>query len=261
MIYLMKNCTTIVLRTYVLAILFALFVCCRAEGQELFSPDKTLEVLTFVKKWLPQDPIILEAGSYNGNDTVLMAQQWPESKIFTFEPIIQLFLQTKQNTSTYPNVKCFQKALSDKSETTLFYVSEINGNISASSSLLPPKEHLDFYPYILFPSSIEIEAVSLDEWAKTQNVDHIDFLWLDMQGYELPMLKKSQLAQAATAIYIEVEFVEAYEGQFLYEDVYSWMLSQGFHLVATDFRENQREEQLKSKRFWGNCLFVKEDKL
>jgi FkbM family methyltransferase len=242
-------------KTIALVILLMPFTC-KAQQPVIFS-EYTVDILQFVEKWLPKNPIVLEAGSYDGQDTVLMAKKWPEGKIFTFEPIEQLFIQAKQNTFAYPNVQCFQKALSDKSGKALFYISQINGNISASSSLLPPKQHLDFYPDITFDSSITVETILLDEWAQTQNLDHVDFLWLDMQGFELPMLKQSKIAQAATAIYIEVEFIEAYEGQFLYEDICEWMESQGFCLVAKDFTE----ALIKNKRFWGNCLFVKRLKI
>lgn len=227
------------------------------QSRQLFARDPTIEVFTCVRQWLPEDPIIIEAGSYDGQDTIQMAEFWPKGKVFTFEPVPQLFLQTKQRTSGYSNIECFPQALSDVSEKKLLYVSQINEKISASSSLLSPKEHLDFYPNILFPSTIEVEGVSLDDWAKGREIKHLDFLWLDMQGFELCCLKTSQLAAKANAIYIEVEFVEAYTGQYLYEDICSWMVSQGFELVGADFLEDQKADLIRKRRFWGNCLFVR----
>lgn len=227
------------------------------NSRQCFNHETTLEVLTFVQKWLPEDPVIIEAGSYDGHDTIQMAKFWPKGKIFTFEPVPQLFSQTKQSAAGYSNIECYPLALADVSEKKCFYVSKINGEIFASSSLLHPKEHLVYYPEILFPSTIEVEGVALDDWARWRGLTHIDFLWLDMQGFELFCLKNSQLAAQANAIYLEVEFIEAYAGQYLYEDICAWMSSQGFELVGADFLEDQKADLIRKRRFWGNCLFVK----
>lgn len=225
--------------------------------RKLFAFDQTKEVLECVQKWLPQNPVIIDAGSYDGQDSILMAKWWPQGKIFAFEPVPQMFLKTRQNTASYANIACFPFALADVSEKKVLYISKTQDHIAASSSLLQPKEHLDFYPEILFPTQIEVEGVALDDWAEQQAIKHIDFLWLDMQGFELFVLKQSQLAARVSAIYTEVEFIEAYAGQYLYEDVCSWMQSQGFEMVGADFVEPPKPNQIKNRRFWGNCLFVR----
>ncbi|MBS0605190.1 MAG: FkbM family methyltransferase [Verrucomicrobia bacterium] len=89
-------------------------------------------------------------------------------------------------------------------------------------------------------------------WANDEGVDHVDFLWLDMQGFELDMIKASELAKNARAIWMEVEFVEAYAGQYLFYDVLSWMEANGFQLAATNFN-------LDRPNAWSaDALFVKE---
>ncbi len=217
----------------------------------------TQKVLQFIKPFLPDNPVIIEAGSYNGEDTLQLAQFWPEGKVFAFEPVPELMEQTKRKTCFYPNISCFQKALSDRNGIATFYLSEWGGKVAGSSSLLPPKEHLNCDPSVSFPGVLKIETTTLDEWAKHQNVENIDFLWLDMQGYELNMLKESKLALNASVIYTEVEFLEAYEGQYLYEDITSWMHSNGFQLIATDFDETQIDQEMQNRRYWGNALFIK----
>jgi hypothetical protein len=58
-------------------------------------------------------------------------------------------------------------------------------------------------------------------------------------------------------VYTEVEFVEVYEGQYLYEDIKSWMNANGFRLAATDFDETQIATEIEHHRYWANALFVK----
>jgi hypothetical protein len=94
--------------------------------------------------------------------------------------------------------------------------------------------------------------MTIDAWAKQGAVQNIDFMWLDMQGYELNALKASpKIFKTVKAVLIEVEFVEAYEGQYMYNDVKQWFEQQGFAMVATDF------DVKKPAWFWGNALFVR----
>lgn len=214
----------------------------------------TDSVFNFVKDYLPPDPIIVEAGGFDGGDSLKMAFFWPYGQIYTFEPVPELFQEIKAISENCPNIHPYQIALSDSIGQATFYLSVFASDpshVSASSSLLPPKKHLRHAPHIKFPSTLEVPTITLDAWAKDEGIDHVDFLWLDMQGYELNMIKASDLAKNARAIWMEVEFVEAYAGQYLFKDVLSWMEANDFQLAATNFN-------LKNPKSWcGDALFVK----
>ena len=222
----------------------------------------TEEVLRTVKKYLPVDPVIVEAGACDGTDSLIIAKYWSQGRLYAFEPVPELFDKLKSRCKKRKNMTCLPLALSDRTGTATFYLatSDKNPGVTVgSSSLLPPAEHLDYDPHILFPTSIKVETVSLDEWARKQNVDHVDFFWLDMQGTELNMLKESGIARNAKAIYTEVEFVEAYRGQYLYPDVKRWMEENGFILVASDFNETRILKGDRGHMWFGNALFVKKE--
>ena len=88
-------------------------------------------------------------------------------------------------------------------------------------------------------------------------IDHIDFMWLDMQGFELNALKNSQIAFNTTLIYCEVEFIEFYEGQYLYHDVKEWLEANGFEIIAVDFDAAAAEVGDFGGHSYGNILFKK----
>jgi FkbM family methyltransferase len=210
--------------------------------------------LNFAKKYLPRNAAILECGGYDGNDTVLMAKIWPKGTIYTFEPVPVLFSRLQERVKSFPNVHAYELALGDFCGKSTFYISKCKGKNSGSSSLLPPKEHTKKIPQVKFNETIEVDVLSLDAWAERNRVQHIDFLWLDMQGYELNMLKASELAKKAKAIYIEVEFIDLYAGQYLYSDIEQWMTENGFELTAADF---EFDSQGKTHVDFGNALFIK----
>lgn len=222
------------------------------NGYKRFSMP--IEVLKIVAPYLPPNPIILEAGSYDGTDTLEILKFFPQATIYAFEPIPYLYNLLDQKAKNHTGkVYTYQQALSDSIGTAKMYVSEETyapGIPSMSSSLLAPKEHLT-YSATEFKKEITVETTTLDAWAQQYGVNHIDFMWLDMQGYELNALKASpNILKTVKAILTEVEFVEAYAGQHLFKDVKEFLESNGFTMIANNFQPNG---------WFGDALFVRLD--
>ena len=96
---------------------------------------------------------------------------------------------------------------------------------------------------------MRVPTITLDAWAIQHGIDHVDFLWLDLQGHELAALQgASKLLKRVTAVYLEVNFIEAYEGQPTYQAIDKWMRLQGFNPIAKDFSDEK-------KWFFGNILY------
>lgn len=192
----------------------------------------------FLKKILSEDPIIVDAGAYDGTDTAELASVFPKGRIYAFEPVPSVFAKLKTKVSNFKNIVCFSCALGEKSGEVDLFVSggHYNGAphalADASSSLLQPKIHLELCPGITFKEKITVPVVTLDEWMHTQNLSKIDFLWFDLQGYEYKVLKASPIAlKSIQAIYTEVNLKELYEGCVLYVDFKKFLEEEGFCVV------------------------------
>jgi 2-O-methyltransferase len=195
---------------------------------------------------LPPAPVAIEAGAHIGVDTMRLARKWPEGHIYAFEPVPELFAKLQARASARPNVSCFQLALGNQDGVQELHVS--GGGSDGSSSLLRPKEHLRDHPEVTFGQSTSVEVRTIDSWAAENGVDRVDFLWLDMQGLELPVLQAAPVILATvTAIYAEVSLVETYEGAPLYPELASWLEAAGFKVAL---------ERLPWKDM-GNVLFVR----
>ena len=191
--------------------------------------DHILGVIPFsdIRSYLPNDPIIAEAGAHIGIDTMKMAKLWPSGTIHAFEPIPHLFSKLKENTCNFSNIKCYPWALSKKTGSSKMFSS--SGSSDGSSSLLAPKEHLNQHPDVFFSETIQVQTITLDDWAKQCGIKKVDFLWLDLQGFELPVLKAaSQILRRVQAVYSEVNLIENYSGCALYSELRSWMEKFGF---------------------------------
>lgn len=118
---------------------------------------------------------------------------------------------------------------------------------TAQAHYFPQKRHLNIFPTVFFDEEFTVSTITLDEWAKENCIANIDFMWLDLQGMELMVLKSGvNILKSVKAIYTEVSIIEAYEGQTLYSDLKEWLFSNGFHI--------EREEVEKGG---GNVFFIR----
>ena len=208
-------------------------------------------LLSFLSNYLPPNPIIIEAGAFNGVDTKKMSSFWPQGTIHAFEPVPEIFEQLKKETSPYTNIECYPYAISNHTGKATFYVAQHPKRpqaICQAGTLHKPKDRLNASP-ITYPSTIEVATITLSDWAQSHNVGHADFIWLDMQGHELAALQASpDFIQKAALIYLEVNFISAYENQPTESEINTWLESQGFTPIARDFDE-------KTTRFFGNIVY------
>lgn len=210
----------------------------RMNGVQIVDSQDRTSLITLIKSYLPENPVIVDAGAFDGADSVLMSQLIPGSTIHAFEPDPENYIALQKKIKNVDNILCYSTALSDTTGIVQFHRSE-NVHFSVdhgSGSLLAPKEHLVQFPHILFKEVIDVFATTLDIWASTHKIKQIDLLWLDLQGMELTVLKAApHMLKNVKVVYTEVEFIEQYAGQCLYNDVRTWLENQGFIMVAKDF--------------------------
>jgi len=198
---------------------------------------KTMDqILSIVRCYVPEDAHILEAGSYDGKESCELSEYWPKGVVYSFEPVSELYERVVANTKHRSNIKTYHMALGDRVGATDIFVSEWNskpGVAGQSSSIISPKEHLVYAPWVLFPRSERVELTTIDAWARQESVTRIDMIWLDVQGVAYEVLKASpEILSTTKAILIELEFVEAYEGQHLAHDVHPMLTEKGFVLMG-----------------------------
>jgi len=197
-------------------------------------------------KYLPANPVIIDCGAHDGNDSVEMVKILG-GQVHAFEPVDDLFERLKSRTERFPNIICYNIALSNENGTAVFYVSK--GSSDASSSLLEPEDHLLDHPDTRFETKTEVKTITLDDWAKQFSIPRVDMLWLDMQGFEVNMLKASErILETVSVIHTEVSTKETYRGVVQYVEYRQFLESKGFAVVL---------EAIPAGWDMGNVLFVR----
>jgi 2-O-methyltransferase len=245
--------------------LAAAFACKKTtvKTTERFTGDE--QALAIAARFLPANPVILEAGSYHGETSLAMMKRWPSATVYGFEPVPELFEIVKKNTAAWKNIHPSDLALSDKVGQAVFHLSAMEGQPDTSlgsGSLLEPSHHREGFPWVKFDKTITVTTTTIDEWAKANQVNRIDFIWLDIQGAEFAVLKAApRIMKTVKVVVAEVEFLELYKGQGLYAEMRPWFEAQGFEEVATDFAPAAPQTADLKKRegtsWYGNSIFVR----
>lgn len=197
-----------------------------------------------IEHYLPPNPILLEAGAHIGRDTQKMLNAWPSCTIHAFEPVPELFSVLSSKVAANSRAFCYPFALSNKTGMSTLFMS--SGRSTATSSLLEPLGESKDSATLFTP--IAVQTITLDDWAQKYQINHVDGLWLDMQGAELLVLKAAPvILKTVSVIYTEVNFVSRYNGMPLYPEVKQWLLGQGFKIAL----------EACSQPDWGNVLFVR----
>jgi FkbM family methyltransferase len=183
---------------------------------------------------LPANPTIVEAGASRGMDTVEMAKLWPGGRILAFEPEPVAFQQLTEATRRFPNVVRIAAALATRTGTATLHVSSSKGNPDSSdaSSLFLPTGVTGFWPHLEFAKTIEVKTVTVADVLHEHGIQRIDFMWLDMQGMEIPCLEASIAAMPKVdRVYCEVSLQPMYAGAPLYPEARRIMAKLGFRVA------------------------------
>lgn len=184
-----------------------------------------MKIHNFIKNKFNNKSIFFEIGSHFGIDTLELFKV--TKNIHCFEP-------------DYRNVEIFNRlnlpvilneiAVSDIDGTSPFYLS--SGNVfnsqygptnnvimnnndwSASSSLMSPKNHITKTPWVTFNNIIEVKTKKIETYCLENNIDRIDFIWMDVQGAESKVINgMGSLKNKIHYIYTEYSDEELYENQ------------------------------------------------
>lgn len=207
--------------------------------------------LDLIARFLPNNPYIFEAGAHYGDDTVRFIQKWPNSTIYSFEPNPHAYGMLIDRVKDYFNVNSQNIAIADHNGTATFYVCYGSfGNepiYEGASSLLPPS---DFMKQHYQGPRIEVDCVILDDWCRANNVKGFDFMWMDMEGYELQALSSSpEILSTVKAIFVETNFQNFRIGMTQYADLRTFLENNGFQLLSHWYAEG----------YQGNAIFVRNE--
>lgn len=193
------------------------------------------------------DPVIFDVGAHEGETIKRFNNLFTNPEIHSFEPQNKCFelLKKFKNKKTFIN----NYALGDKEEQNKIYVN----NDDSSSSIHNIDNNSNFLKNLKNVSQQDINISTLDEYIKKNNINHIDILKIDVQGYEDKVLLGSiNSLSKISLIEIEIIFVDYYESKKSFYEIEKILNPFGFKLHSLSTPGLTENYQVK----WIDALYV-----
>ena len=178
--------------------------------------------------------IIFDIGAYVGSHAIEFSTNYPNSKIFCFEPLPSNYRVLTRNTCSFDNISSFNQALCHTQGESL-----IHSNTMPSTSSLFPTDENSVNTWgagtIKTESLQKCKLDTLDNFCSSNEIDDIHLLKIDVQGSELNVLKGAHNLLANDCIhliYIEVLCMPTYLGQASLDNIFSYLYENNFSLAS-----------------------------
>lgn len=167
-----------------------------------YSDNGELRTLKKISDWLPNEPLTLfDVGAHVGeySSSILKIFIGRQKQLYSFEPSKESFQELSSRFAEQAEVKLINAGLSDRSSEIQLYSNE------AGSTLTSVYQRTN--GAYQFQSVGKGTMFSLDEFCAANEITHIHFLKLDVEGHELQVLKGSERMLKRDAIeIIQFEF-------------------------------------------------------
>ena len=234
-------------------------------GMNNFVKQKIVEIfsliglkVSLIKKsemmWLQKMNIktVLDIGANTGQSAQSFHNIFPDSFIYSFEPLNDCFSQLNFNMKNVKNFKSFKIALGDKKGLQNIY----KNDFTPSSSLLQMSDlHKNTYPFTSHETIETIEVDTLDNIVEKFDLKTNILLKIDVQGYEDKVLIGSiDTLKRVKVIIIEATFQELYKGQPLFSDIYDFLHKNGY-IFAGIFGDEMKNPN-DGTPLQADCVFI-----
>lgn len=204
-----------------------------------------IDLSKIYKKYKLNITNLVHIGVNNGLEVDTYRELFPNSKIYLIEPQKEQFNKLVKRFEKDKSIILYNTALGNEIGKSEMNISPTH---KGSASLLEPTLHKTIFPEVEFQNT---ESVNLDKY-ENLNLKNVNFLNIDVQGYELNVLKGAgKKLQAIDFIMIEVSLKALYRDSALLDDIDSYLNQYDFIRLITVFWD--------SECIWGDAFYIKKN--
>lgn len=188
------------------------------ESLELLAAAKPLGIAT-----------IYDIGANVGTWTLLAKAMIPGATVHAFEPLARHCAAFGETVRGIEGVHLDAVALGAENAPAVLRITDF----SDASSLLPLAPASGARFGVEEVAQVEVQARRLDEYRAERGLPFPDLIKLDVQGYELEVLKgAAECLRHAKAVVAEASFLEYYEGQCGFHELVAHLAAFGLFMAV-----------------------------
>ncbi len=202
--------------------------------RELYLVFKEIFLTDFysIQNWvhqLPSAPVVIDVGANAGYFNMLLLSKRPDARVYAYEAIesnVRLFEKNIEiNPMIGDKIQLFHRAVTGKPMDTITLYKEADAGNSVTASVFN-----DFETHNL--SAVTVKAISLAQILEENKLDHVDFLKLDCEGSEYPILYDSpkELWKKVKSIFLEVHNLDADTRNFTF--IKNFLETEGYEISS-----------------------------
>lgn len=191
---------------------------------------------------------IIDVGSNVGDVACLLVRRFPKSDMLCFEPCQKTYNMLSQKLASFNNITCFPFALGSYAHETVLHTYSND----LCNTLLPALNE----PWHKVIAKEPVNVVTLDHVAHLRNLENIDILKIDVEGYELEVLKgayKLLSTHRIRFIYAEVGFHKNKRHQY-FSDLFDFLTALEYDLCG--FYDSYKDGDKLQYTTFSNALFT-----
>jgi FkbM family methyltransferase len=213
--------------------------------------------LLLIHQLLQHDSVFIDIGTNKGIYLYQAEQKITTGQIYGFEPNTALVNYIQP---LFPHVKLFPLAASSSTGTAVLHIPKKGEGLQDTRASLE-----DLGDEV---EKVQIEMITLDDWAKQENVGQIDLVKIDVEGHELDTIKgcKTILETIKPTFIIEIELRHA---KYPINEIFDFIKGFGYEVFYFDRKslslqpfevsqmtEFQKDEYLNDfNRYINNFIF------
>jgi len=184
---------------------------------------------SILPKFVNQTPILFDVGANVGSYTKLLSKQFPNAKVYSFEPNPETFKTLYNDFRKTKNIKIFNIGLSSSLKETIIYSQKSRRQSTLAtlySNIVPEEDTLQ----------LPIKLSMIDSFCEQNQIEVIDFLKIDTEGHEYDVLKGAEgmLKKGGIKI-IQFEFNEMnVVARVFLKDFYNLLSNYSFYRLLPD---------------------------
>lgn len=188
---------------------------------------------------------VLHIGANVGEEASIYDQLGIKKQIW-IEGNPDLMTRLHETISRYPGAVAYNFLAGEERKTATLHIANNGGQ---SSSVLDLGTHKTAHPDVHYVGDRQVEMYRIDEAFSSGELDGCDFLNIDVQGFELPVLRGiGTLLRQFKSIYLEVNKQELYKGCALIDSIDLFMTANGLRRAETRWCGDTG---------WGDAFFIR----